>query len=132
MAVTSSMEYRVPYADTDQMGVVYYANYLIYFEMGRAELLRSIGYSYSRLENEMGCALPVIEAVCKYKNSAHFEDLLTITVHVGEIKGVRLRIDAKVTRGDELLAEGYTWHVCMNLKNERRLMKIPEILANLA
>lgn len=132
MGVKANLEYRVPYADTDQMGVVYYANYLTYFEMGRAELLRQVGCSYTRLEKEIGCALPVIEAVCRYKRSAHFEDLLTITVHVAEAKGARIKIEAEVWRGDELLAEGHTMHVCMDMKNDNRLIKVPSLLVDLA
>lgn len=125
MTVKATLEYRVPFADTDQMAVVYYANYLIYFEMCRAELLRSVGYSYSAFEKE-GFALPVIEAVCRYKNSAHFEDLLTITAQAVEAKGVRIKIACEVKRGDELLAEGYTWHACVN--SQGRPVKIPQKL----
>ena len=124
-----SMTYRVPYADTDKMGVVYYANYLIYFEMCRSELLRSLGYSYSKMEED-GFAMPVLEAVCRYKASAHFEDLLTITASVTEVKGVRMQISCTVKCGDKLLAEGYTWHACVSMKNGRPV-PMPEKLIEL-
>lgn len=130
MSRVVSMQYRVPYADTDQMSVVYYANYLIYFEMCRAELLRSIGFSYTKMEEE-GFALPVIEAVCRYKSSAHFEDLLTITATVAEAKGVRLQVNCQVLRDGEVLAEGHTIHVCLNTKRGNRPTKIPEDLLTL-
>ena len=97
--VSASIEYQVPFADTDQMGVVYYANYLIYFEMARAELMRSISFSYTEME-KTGYGLPVLEAVCRYHTPAHFEDKLVITATLTEIKGVRLRVDCTVKRGD--------------------------------
>ena len=96
----TSIEYRVPYADTDQMKVVYYANYLVYFERLRNELLRDTGYTYYKMEED-GLALPVIEAVCNYKSSARYDDLLTISGWVSEIKGVRVTIQCEVRRGDE-------------------------------
>ncbi len=125
----ASMAYRVPYADTDQMGVVYYANYLIYFEMCRSELLRSLGYSYTQMEEE-GFAMPVLEAVCRYKASAHFEDLLTITATVTEVKKASMQISCTVKNGDKLLAEGYTWHACVSMKTGRPVA-LPEKLKEL-
>jgi len=117
-SVSASIEYQVPFADTDQMGVVYYANYLVFFEMARAELMRSISFSYTQME-KTGFGLPVLEAVCRYHSPAHFEDKLVITATLTEIKGVRLRVDCTVKRGDTLLAEGYTWHACLNSKTGR-------------
>ncbi len=127
--ISASIEYRVPFADTDQMGVVYYANYLIYFEMAREELLRSIGFSYTEMENS-GIAMPVLEAVCQYKAPAKFEDKICITATLTEIKGVRLRLDCTVKCGDRLLAEGYTRHACIN-KNTGRPAAPPEKLIQL-
>ena len=122
--LSASVEYRVPYADTDQMSFVYYANYLIYFEMSREELMRSIGLPYGKLE-ELGCALPVLEAVCHYKKPAKFEDILTITASLAELKGVRVKIACTVKRGDELLAEGWTVHAFMT--REGRPQKPPRV-----
>jgi acyl-CoA thioester hydrolase len=122
--ISASIDYRVPYADTDQMTFVYYANYLIYFEMSREELMRAIGLPYSRLE-ELGCALPVLEAVCHYKKPAKFEDVLTITASLAEMKGVRVKIACTVKRGDELLAEGWTVHAFMN--RDGRPQKPPQV-----
>ena len=121
------LNYRVPYADTDQMGVVYYANYLKYFEMFRSEMLIDAGLSYLQMEKE-GIALPVIEAVCRYKSSAHFEDRLTITGRVAEAKGVRVKIECEVRCGDRLLADGYTVHACMDMKNNRPTRVPPALL----
>ncbi len=112
------MPYRVPYADTDQMGVVYYANYLVYFERFRNELLRDAGYTYRRLEED-GIAMPVIEAVCSYKASAKYDDLLEITGRFAEAKGVKVKIECEVRREGKILVEGYTVHACMDLKSGR-------------
>lgn len=114
------MQYRVPYADTDQMGVVYYANYLVYFERSRTEMLRDAGVPYSKLEMD-GLFLPVSEAYCKYVSPAHYDELLTFTSTVEEIKGVRMKIASEVLRGETLLARGYVVLACVN--KEGRLIK---------
>lgn len=114
------MQYRVPYADTDQMGVVYYANYLVYFERSRTEMLRDAGVPYSKLETD-GLFLPVSEAYCKYVSPAHYDELLTFTSNVEEIKGVRMKIASEVLRGETLLARGYVVLACVN--KEGRLIK---------
>ncbi len=123
---SATLEYRVPYADTDKMGVVYYANYLVYFEMARAELLRSIGCSCTKLEED-GCAMPVLEAVCQYKASAHFEDKLELTAYLSEVKGVRLKVGSVVRRNGQVLAEGYTWHACLNMTTGKAMRPPCEI-----
>ena len=92
---------RVPYAHTDQMGFVYYANYLIYFEMARAEMLREVGLPYAELEKQ-GVFLPVVEAHCEYKSPAHFDDRLEILTQC-RIQGARLRVEYKVSREGEAL-----------------------------
>ena len=107
------MNYRVPYADTDQMGVVYYANYLEYFERSRTEMLRSIGFPYSEME-KMGFFLPVREAHVTYHASACYDDLLTLRSYVTEAKGARLTIASEVLRGEELLVSGSVTLCCIN------------------
>jgi acyl-CoA thioester hydrolase len=102
-------EIRVIFGDTDQMGIVYYANYLRYFESARAAYWRDLGKSYRDLE-AWGVALPVIEAHCNYRRSALYEDLLAIDVGVSELRGASLRFAYRVLRGTELLADGYTRH----------------------
>ena len=83
-------EIRVIFGDTDQMGVVYYANYLRYFESARAAYWRALGKSYKDLE-DWGVALPVVEAHCNYKRPARYEDLLEVDVEVSELRGASLR-----------------------------------------
>ena len=102
-------EIRVIFGDTDQMGVVYYANYLRFFESARAAYWRDLGRSYKDLE-AWGVALPVIEAHCNYRRSAHYEDLLLVDVDVSEVRGASLRFAYRVLRGHELLADGFTRH----------------------
>ena len=126
----TEIQYRVPYADTDQMGVVYYAHYLVFFERLRNELLRDAGFAYYEIEKQ-GIMLPVIEAVCRYRNPARYDDMLAITGWVDEIKGAKLKICCEVRRSGELLAEGYTVHACVNLKS-RRPVRPPESLLALA
>ena len=80
----SEVNIRVPYADTDQMGMVYYANYFIYFERGRTEWLRAEGLEYRSLE-EKGVFLPVVEASCKYRSPVKYDDLITVLTKVSDI-----------------------------------------------
>jgi acyl-CoA thioester hydrolase len=104
---------HVPYAHIDAMGIVYYANYLVYFEMARASLLREVGIPYLEMEKS-GVMLPVVEAHCEYKASARYDDELVIHSTCLPFKGPRLRIEYEVRRGGELLATGHTHHVCMS------------------
>lgn len=112
------LSYRVPYADTDQMGVVYYANYFVFFERFRNELLRATGYTYLELEKE-GIAMPVIEAACRYKASARYDDVLDITGFFAEAGGVKVKIVCRIYRAGKLLVEGHTVHACMDMKTGR-------------
>jgi len=103
---------RVPYAHTDQMRFVYYANYLVYFEMARSEMLREVGLPYAELE-QRGIFLPVVESHCEYKTPAHFDDLLSIVSHC-EFHGPRLRAHYAMTRDGAPIVNGYTDHVCLS------------------
>ena len=105
---------RVIYGDTDQMGVVYYANYFRFFEFSRSELFRAVGGNYSALEKD-GFGLPVVSAHCDYRRPAKYEDLLIIDVHVSELKRASLRFEYVVTRESdgERVATGHTVHACI-------------------
>ena len=113
-------EYRVPYADTDQMGVVYYGNYLALFERARNELMRAYGYTYRECEAE-GWMLPVVHAEVDYRRPAKYDDLLEVTAWVRLLKGVRIEIACEVRRKgeEELLASGYTRHAFVSTKDFR-------------
>ena len=118
-------EIRVIFGDTDQMGVVYYANYLRYFESARAAYWRDLGRSYRDLE-AWGVALPVVEAHCNYRRPAHYEDLLTVDVGISEVRGASLRFVYRVLRGTELIADGYTRHAVIG--TDGRPKALPEAL----
>ncbi|MDD4102184.1 MAG: thioesterase family protein [Kiritimatiellae bacterium] len=123
-----TVNYRVPYADTDQMQVVYYANYLTFFERGRNELLRACGYTYRELE-EAGSALPVLEAHVNYFAPAHYDDLLDIVVWFGGFRGVRLKICCEIRRDGALLAEGHTIHAHVDIRTMRPTRPAAALLA---
>lgn len=112
-ALTVHVPYRVPYADTDQMGVVYYGNYLTYFERARNELLRAVGLPYREIEAR-GFALPVLAAHVDYRSAARYDDELEIRGWLGWMKSIRIRVDCTVHGGGGLLAEGYTEHAFVN------------------
>ena len=128
MMQKTMMTYRVPYADTDQMGVVYYGNYLTLFERARNELMREMGYSYKRCEEE-GWMLPVTHAEVDYKSPARYDDLLEVTAYVKEQRGVRISIACEVRRqGEEkLLVSGFTTHCFVSTKTFRPILP-PEAL----
>lgn len=106
---------RVFYGDTDQMGVAYYANYLRWFEMGRNEYLRAVGYPYARLEAE-GVILPVVEVGCCYLEPARYDDQIAVHAWISELTRVRVRFEYRVSRGEPgtTLATGFTKHACLN------------------
>ncbi|MFP3869481.1 MAG: acyl-CoA thioesterase [Syntrophobacteria bacterium] len=123
-------EQRVLYGDTDAMGVAYYANYLKWFEIGRSELFRSAGSTYRAVEGR-GCYLPVYEAYCRYIKPARYDDIIRIETRFSFAGKARLRFDYRLfeKHTSELLAEGYTVHVCTD--REGRPIKVPDYLRKL-
>jgi acyl-CoA thioester hydrolase len=124
MPVTT--EIRVRYAETDQMGVVYYANYLVWFEVGRVELFRALGFSYKLLESEFHCILPVVEARCRYRSSAHYDENILIETRPTMVRGSAVRFAYRVLRKPEdgtepaLLAEGETTHIVCDAQMDKK------------
>ncbi len=114
---------RVRYQETDQMGFVYYSNYFVYFEMGRIEFLRNLGFSYSELEKE-NIFLAVIDAHCKYKAPARFDDLLVIKTWLSKMKYARVEFCYEIRReGEEkLIAEGSTVLACLDENRRPRII----------
>ena len=111
---TFTTEFRVRYSETDQMGIVYHANYLPWFEVGRTEWLRTYGYTYRGLEED-GLLMPVTEASCKYHQSARYDDLVRVTTWIEFYNKVRMRFGYEVKREDgTLLVSGFTEHVFLN------------------
>jgi len=112
---TSTSTVRVRYAETDKMGVVYYANYLVWFEIGRTDWLRDTGWTYSAMEHE-GLALPVIEAHCEYKAGARYDDEIEIRTRARLVSAVRIAFDYEAVRtaDGQIVATGYTVHATVN------------------
>jgi acyl-CoA thioester hydrolase len=110
-----STDIRVRYADTDQMKFVYYGKFFEYFEQGRSDLLRAIGFPYAHLE-EQGYFLPVIEAHAEYKRPGRYDDLFKVTTIVKDVPVARIRVDYEVRNGEEAepIATGYTIHSFLN------------------
>jgi acyl-CoA thioester hydrolase len=122
---------RVIYGDTDQMGVVYYANYLRFFEAGRTEFLRAKGMTYRDFEERSRLQLPVVEASVSYRLPARYDDLLTVETALTQVRRASARFGYRVLRGDELVATGHTVHACVGL--DGRVQRMPqELLQRLA
>ncbi|MDW7712036.1 MAG: thioesterase family protein [Deferrisomatales bacterium] len=104
---------RVIYGDTDNMGVVYYANYLRFFELGRNEYMRARGLTYREVEAR-GFQLPVTEARCRYRKPARYDDLLTVETRVTRARGARVVFSYEIRgEGGDVLAEGETEHAAV-------------------
>lgn len=117
---------RVRYAETDQMGVVYYGNYFTWFEVGRVELCRQFGFTYKQMEIEDDCLLVVAEASCRYKRPARYDDLLTVRARVVQSQRRTLRFGYEIIHQEsgELIATGETVHVVCD--RQGRPKSIPE------
>jgi acyl-CoA thioester hydrolase len=112
----SETRLRVRYAETDQAGVVYHSNYLIWFEVGRVELCRDYGFNYRDMETEADTFLPVTEARVKYRNPAKYDDEIIVRTRVIELRSRAIKFAYEVLRASagDLLAEGETHHIVMN------------------
>ena len=123
---------RVRYAETDQMGVVYYANFFVWFEIGRVELLRQLGFDYKSMEIEDDCHIPVVDATCRYKAPARYDEELIVRTRAAVLRGYILKFSYRVVRASDgqLLAEGETAHVVTDSKMKRRMLpeKYVEVL----
>ena len=121
---------RVRYAETDKMGVVYYANYLVWFEVGRTDWLRDTGWSYRSIEEE-GIQLPVIEAHCEYRQGARYDDDVEIRTRAKKLSPVRVQFDYEAIRRADgvLLATGHTVHAAID--REGRPVRMPDRVKDL-
>ena len=126
---------RVRYAETDQMAVVYYANYINWFEVGRTEMLRQMGLTYRQMEED-GLVLPVVEVKCRYKHPARYDDEITIRTWVVQLRASFMRFQYEVVRKSDgrLLAEGESVHVVVgrDMKRTRLTGKYLDALAAVA
>ena len=115
--IRSRVQVTVRYAETDMMGVVYHANFLPWFEIGRTTLLKELGISYRDLE-AAGYRLPVLEVSAKYLRPAFYDDSLTVITTLSEPPVLRIRLAYEVRRGDELIATGGTVHAFVNREGQ--------------
>jgi acyl-CoA thioester hydrolase len=124
--VISETRLRVRYVETDQMGVVYHANYFVWFEIGRVELLRQLGFSYRDMEAKDGCGIAVIDARCRYKAPARYDDEVIVRTQLKYIRESLIQFEYELSRADDgtLLAEGDTTHIVVD--PEMKKVALPE------
>lgn len=122
---------RVRYAETDKMGVVYHANYLVWFEIGRTEYCRARGFSYRDMEESENAFLVVAESYCRYKAPAYYDDILVVRTHITELRRRSLRFGYEIIREPDgtVIAEGETGHVVTN--ENGRVRSMPDGFAEL-
>jgi acyl-CoA thioester hydrolase len=123
--VTGETTIRVRYAETDRMGLLHHANYLIYFEQARTELLRSLGVAYRDLEDQ-GYLLVLTRVQVQYRRPAYYDDLLTVRTTVARATSVKVVHRYEVLRGGELVAEGESTLACVD--REGRVQRLPPVL----
>lgn len=125
-AHVGEVKIRVRYAETDQMGVVYHANYFVWFEVGRVEFLRAMGFSYREMEENDACFIAVVDARCRYKAPAHYDDEITVRTSLKNVRESVIHFGYELVRVSDgtLLAEGETMHVVTDAEMKRRT--IPE------
>ena len=125
---TASTQVRVRYAETDQMSYVYYGNYAMYYEVGRVEALRQLGFQYKRLEDH-GIMMPVLDLQCKFLFPAKYDELLSVKVIVPELPKVKMYFEYEVTNEQgKLVNEGKTTLVFLNMETNRPCRAPQELL----
>src|ERR671917_550925 len=117
---------RVRYSETDKMGVVYHANYLVWFEIGRTEFCRARGFSYREMEENSDAFLVVAESYCRYKAPAFYDDELIVRTHITELRRRSVRFGYEILRATDglIIAEGETGHVVTG--GNGRVISLPE------
>jgi acyl-CoA thioester hydrolase len=126
MTPVNETRLRVRYAETDQMGVVYYANYLVWMEVGRVELCKACGFNYREMENQDGILLAVGEATCRYRSPARFDDEVIVKTWIerANTRMVTFQYEMRVADGDRVLATGSTRHIFVSREMQRT--RLPE------
>jgi acyl-CoA thioester hydrolase len=124
--VISETRVRVRYAETDQMGVVYHSNYFIWFEIGRVELMRQLGFSYRDMERSDGLFIAVVDARCRYKAPARYDDEVIVQTHLKNVRESVVHFGYELVRAEDgqLLAEGETTHIVTD--SQMKMMPLPE------
>ncbi|HET7751116.1 MAG TPA: thioesterase family protein [Terriglobales bacterium] len=121
-ATTALSRIRVRYAETDQMGVVYHSNYFIWFEVGRVDLLRQFGFTYREMEQEDGCYIAVVDARCRFKAPARYDDEIVIRTQLKNVRESLIHFAYEAVRESDgtLLAEGETMHIVTDADMRKR------------
>ena len=122
MGYVCASRFRVRYAETDQMGMAYYANYLIWMEVGRSDFCRECGFSYRDLEREEQAFLTVAEATCRYLSPARYDDEVLVETELARVRSRVVEFAYRIKRGETLLAEGKTVHVVIGPDGRPRSM----------
>jgi acyl-CoA thioester hydrolase len=122
--ITTETRVRVRYAETDQMGVVYHANYFIWFEVGRVEMMRQYGLDYRLMEQEEGAMIAVVEATARFKSPARYDDELIVRTTIAGVRGSIVRFRYAVVRAEDgiVLCEGETVHLVVGRDMKRRAL----------
>ena len=130
-ATTALSRIRVRYAETDQMGVVYHSNYFIWFEVGRVDLLRQLGFTYREMEQEDGCYIAVVDARCRFKAPARYDDEIVVRTHLKNVRESLIHFGYEAVRESDgaLLAEGETTHIVTGVDMRRRELPAKYIAA---
>jgi len=116
--------FRVRYAETDQMGMVYYANYLVWMEVGRTDFCRDCGFSYRELEREEQAYLTVAEATCRYLAPARYDDEILVETELSRLSNRIIEFSYRIKNGETLVVEGRTVHVVLGADGKPR--SLPE------
>lgn len=119
------VQIRVRYQETDAMGLLHHANYLTFFEIGRIELMRANGHDYRAMERN-GMFMVVVEAGCRYRRPAYYDDVLTLRTRTSRVSPAKIEHDYKLFRGEELLAEGHTTMACVDRNGQ--VQRVPDWL----
>src|SRR5262245_38612603 len=125
MPFVSESRFRVRYAETDQMGMVYYANYLVWMEIGRTDFCRECGFSYRDLEQKEQAFLAVAEANCRYIAPARYDDLILVETELARIRSRVIEFVYRIKSEATLLAEGRTLHVVIGTDGKPRTLPDP-------
>jgi acyl-CoA thioester hydrolase len=124
--ISGEVRLRVRYAETDKMGVVYHSNYVIWFEVGRVELLRQLGFEYAGMEKQDDCHIPVVDLRVRYKSPALYDDEILVRTRLANVRSSLLHFAYEILRAgdDTLLATGETMHIIVDSRFQRR--SLPE------
>jgi acyl-CoA thioester hydrolase len=122
--VVNEARIRVRYAETDQMGVVYHSNYIIWMEVGRVELLRQLGFTYKEMERQDKCHIAVVDVKCRFKSPALYDDEVLVRTHLKNVRESLIHFGYEMLRASDgtLLAEGETTHIVVGEDMQRKVL----------